>query len=64
MCGEHFSEVLRESINVFLEEEKGGTDGTPLSFVNDKGEFLHGVRQPLSLSFQANDGCGGNNAAC
>ena len=27
MCGEYFSEVLREDINMLLEEEKGGTDG-------------------------------------
>jgi hypothetical protein len=40
--GEHFSEVLRESIDLLLEEEKGGTDGTQLPFVNDKGEFFHG----------------------
>jgi hypothetical protein len=43
MSGEHFSEVLRESIDLLLEEEKGGTDGIQLPFVNDKGEFLHRV---------------------
>jgi hypothetical protein len=26
---------------LLLEEEKGGTDGTQLSFVHDKGELLH-----------------------
>jgi hypothetical protein len=48
MCGEHFSEVLREGINMLLKEEKGGTDGTQLPFVNDKGELLHWVRIGLS----------------
>ena len=43
ICGYHLREVLREGINLLLKEEKGGTDGTQLSFVNDKGEFLHGV---------------------
>jgi hypothetical protein len=49
MCGEHFSEVLREGINMLLEEEKGGTDGTQLSFINDKGECLHRVRSASQL---------------
>jgi hypothetical protein len=39
--GGHLGEVLRERIIVLLEEEKGSTDGTQLSFINDKGEFLH-----------------------
>jgi hypothetical protein len=26
---------------MLLEEKKGGTDGTQLPFVNDKGELLH-----------------------
>ena len=43
MCGYHFGEVLREGIDLLLEEEKGGTDGTQLPFVNDKGELLHRV---------------------
>ncbi len=38
----HLGEVFRKGINVLLEEEKGGTDGTQLSFVHNKGEFLHG----------------------
>jgi hypothetical protein len=43
MPGYHLGKVLRKRINLLLEEEKGGTDGTQLPFVNDKGEFLHGV---------------------
>jgi hypothetical protein len=27
---------------LLLKEEKGCTDGTQLSFINDKGELLHG----------------------
>jgi len=49
MCGEHFSEVLREGINMLLEEEKGGTDGTQLPFVNDKGELFHLVESASQL---------------
>lgn len=41
MLGYHFSEVFGKSINLLLKKEKGCTDGTQLSFVNDKGEFLH-----------------------
>jgi len=39
--GYHLGEVFGKCINLLLEEEKGCTDGTQLSFVNDKGEFLH-----------------------
>ncbi len=39
--GYHLGEVFGKGINVLLEEEKGCTDGTQLSFINDKGEFLH-----------------------
>jgi hypothetical protein len=39
--GYHLGLVFRECINLLLEEEKGCTDGTHLSFVSDKGEFLH-----------------------
>ena len=38
--GYHLGEVFGKCINLLL-EEKGCTDGTQLSFVNDKGEFLH-----------------------
>ena len=41
MCGEHFSEVLREGIDLLLEEEKGCTDGTQLPLIKYKGEFIH-----------------------
>ena len=41
--GYHLGEVFGKCINLLLEEEKGGTDGTQLSFVHDKGELLHGV---------------------
>ncbi len=41
VLGDHFSKVLREGIDLLLEEEKGGTDGTQLPFVNNKGESLH-----------------------
>jgi hypothetical protein len=64
MCGEHFSEVLREDINMLLEEEKGSTDGTQLPFVNDKGELLHRVgstSQLIRLGYLC--GCGGMKAA-
>jgi hypothetical protein len=42
VCGYHLGEVFRKCIDVLLKEEKGCTDGTQLSFVYDKGEFLHG----------------------
>jgi hypothetical protein len=41
VLGYHFSEVLWERIDLLLEEEKGCTDGTQLSLIKDKGEFLH-----------------------
>jgi hypothetical protein len=54
VLGDHLSEVLWKRINLLLEEEKGGTDGTQLPFVNDKGEFLHcGSSASKSLSLQA-----------
>jgi hypothetical protein len=34
---------------MLLEEEKGGTDGTQLPFVNDKGELLHLVESAFQL---------------
>jgi hypothetical protein len=34
---------------MLLEEEKGGTDGTQLPFVNDKGELLHLVESASQL---------------
>jgi hypothetical protein len=49
--GGHLCEVLRGRINVLLEEEKGGTDGTQLSFIYDKGEFLHGGLLASKLVF-------------
>src|SRR3954471_3537516 len=51
MCGYHLGKVLRERINVLLEEEKGGTEGTQLSFIYDKGEFLHGGLLASKLVF-------------
>jgi hypothetical protein len=57
-----FGEVLRVSIDLLLEEEKGCTDGTQLSFVNHKGELLHWGASVSQLSCQANDGCGGSKA--
>jgi hypothetical protein len=47
--GYHLGEVFGKCINLFLEEEKGGTDGTQLPFVNDKGELLHGVGSASQL---------------
>jgi hypothetical protein len=49
MCSYHFGEVLREGIDLLLEEEKGSTDGTQLSFINDKGELLHRVESAFQL---------------
>ncbi len=37
----HLGEVFRKCINVLLKEVEGCTDGTQLSFVYNKGEFLH-----------------------
>ncbi|WP_201839053.1 hypothetical protein [Microvirga zambiensis] len=37
----HFCQILREGIDLLLEEKKSGSDGTQLSFINDKGEFVH-----------------------
>jgi hypothetical protein len=39
--GYHLGLVFWKCINLLLEEEKGCTNGTQLSFVSDKGEFLH-----------------------
>lgn len=41
--GDHLCEVFRKCVHLLLEEEKGGTNDTQLSFVNDKGELRHGV---------------------
>ncbi|MBO1906335.1 hypothetical protein KHP60_14265 [Microvirga sp. 3-52] len=49
MRGYHFREVLRKGINLLLEQEKGGTDGTQLPFVNDKGELFHGIGSASEL---------------
>jgi hypothetical protein len=49
MRGYHFREVLRKGINLLLEQEKGGTDGTQLPVVNDKGELLHRVESASQL---------------
>jgi hypothetical protein len=42
MLGYHLGQVFGKGIDLLLEKEKGCTDGTQLSFVYDKGEFLHG----------------------
>jgi hypothetical protein len=49
MRGGHLCEVFGKCINVLLEKKKGGTDGTQLSLINDKGEFLHGVGSASKL---------------
>jgi hypothetical protein len=41
--GDHLCEVFRKCVHLLLKEEKGGTNDTQLSFVNDKGELRHGV---------------------
>ena len=52
--GYHLGEVFGKCINLLLEEEKGCTDGTQLSFVHDKGELRHEVvSASKSLSLQA-----------
>jgi hypothetical protein len=41
MLPDHLGEVLRECIDLLLKEEKGGSKGTQLPFINNKGEFTH-----------------------
>jgi hypothetical protein len=41
--GDHLCEVFWKCVHLLLKEEKGGTNDTQLSFVNDKGELRHGV---------------------
>lgn len=41
--GDHLCEVFRKCVHLLLKEEKGCTNDTQLSFVNDKGELRHGV---------------------
>jgi hypothetical protein len=41
--GDHLCEVFRKCVHLLLQEEKGCTNDTQLSFVNDKGELRHGV---------------------
>jgi hypothetical protein len=41
--GDHLCKVFRKCVHLLLQEEKGCTDDTQLSFVNDKGELRHGV---------------------
>src|SRR4051812_2336317 len=41
--GDHLCEVFRKSVHLLLKEEKGCTNDTQLSFVDDKGELRHGV---------------------
>jgi hypothetical protein len=38
---DHLGKVLRQRIDLLLEEEKGGSNGTQLPFINNKGEFVH-----------------------
>lgn len=38
---DHLGKVLRERIDLLLEKEKGGSKGTQLPFINNKGEFVH-----------------------
>ncbi|WP_262273633.1 hypothetical protein [Microvirga yunnanensis] len=47
--GYHLGEVFGKCIHVLLEEKKGYTDGTQLSFVNDKGELIHRVESASQL---------------
>ena len=49
--GRHLCEVFGKCVHVLLKEKKGCTDGTQLSFVNDKGEFLHGGSSASQLVF-------------
>jgi hypothetical protein len=41
MLAQHISEVLGKSIDLLLQKKEGRLDGTQLSFVNNKGEWLH-----------------------
>ncbi len=41
VLSDHLGKVLRESIDLLLEQEKGGLKGTQLPFINNKGEFIH-----------------------
>jgi hypothetical protein len=49
MHRDHLSEVFGKGIDLFPEQEKGGTNGTQLSFINDKGELLHRVGSASQL---------------
>jgi hypothetical protein len=49
MHRDHLSEVFRKGIDLFLEQEKSGTNGTQLSCINDKGELLHRVGSAFQL---------------
>ena len=60
--GYHLGEVFGKCINLLLEEEKGCTDGTQLSFVNDKGELLHRVVSASKFVLSGYRLCGGNKA--
>jgi hypothetical protein len=50
--GDHLGEVFRKCVHLLLKEEKGCTNDTQLSFVNDKGELRHraGLTSELILS--------------
>jgi hypothetical protein len=41
--GDHLCEIFWKCVHLLLKEEKGGTNDTQLSFINDKGELRHGV---------------------
>jgi hypothetical protein len=45
----HLGDVFWKYINLLLEQEKGGTDGTQLAFINDKGERPHWVESAFQL---------------
>ena len=42
MFAHHLSKVLRKSTDLLLQKKEGGLEGTQLSFINNKGECLHG----------------------
>ena len=41
MLGHHLRKILRQGVDLLLQEKEGGFDGTQLPFVNNKGECLH-----------------------
>ncbi len=41
----HLSKVLRQRIDLLLEKEKGGSKGTQLPLINNKGEFIHLIKR-------------------